>query len=315
MSSEYYLIHSDENNHVSTETVYEFEQIIKSHLKWETKKSFFIFLGKIFNKLKISNILNFIIVKKNLFAVIMSLNEIDKRTFPWFRFRAKSKSVYMFDIWESYFTDVKRIVKEFNIDNLFISAKYSAEILSAEIKNCNIFWIPEGINPQDYKFADYKEKDIDVLQLGRRYNKYHEIIEPFLAAENKTYLYEKIKGEIIFSDKFSFVDGLSRTKISICVPASISNPDSKNRISTMTQRYLQSMASKALIVGFIPDEMKELFDYKPLVEIDFDNPVQQLNSILNNYESYIPLIEKNYQEVILKHTWKNRLMKILTVTN
>ena len=57
----------------------------------------------------------------------------------------------------------------------------------------------------------------------------------------------------------------------------------------------------------MPEEMKYLFDYKPIVEINMDDPVGQINSILNNFELYIPLIEKNYKHVKEHHTWKERL--------
>lgn len=66
------------------------------------------------------------------------------------------------------------------------------------------------------------------------------------------------------------------------------------------------MPSKCLIVGMLPDEMKKLFDYMPLVELDLQHPAEHLLSILNNFENYISLIEKNYSRVLEVHTWKNR---------
>jgi hypothetical protein len=56
--------------------------------------------------------------------------------------------------------------------------------------------------------------------------------------------------------------------------------------------------------------MIELFGYNPVVEIDPDAPVEQLNTILNHYMDYIPLIEKNYETVSKYHTWENRWEQI-----
>ena len=70
------------------------------------------------------------------------------------------------------------------------------------------------------------------------------------------------------------------------------------------------MASKCLILGKMPYDMSFLFNYCPIVEIDEDNPVKQILSILKNFDDYIPLIEKNYSEVRKFHTWSNRVSDI-----
>ena len=70
------------------------------------------------------------------------------------------------------------------------------------------------------------------------------------------------------------------------------------------------MVSKCLVVGHAPNEMIELFGYNPVIEIDILNPTQQLESILKNYSDYLPLIEKNYEQVLQNHTWENRWNQI-----
>lgn len=70
------------------------------------------------------------------------------------------------------------------------------------------------------------------------------------------------------------------------------------------------MASKCLIVGKVPHDMLHLFDYNPIVEIDEENPVAQIEAILANFDTYIPLIEKNYETVKNSHNWDNRVSQI-----
>ena len=173
-------------------------------------------------------------------------------------------------------------------------------------------WVPEAITMSDYHFQDYSRKDISVLAFGRRYDEYHDRIVDRLEQENISYLYEKVKKAIVFPTREAFIDGLARTKISICVPSSITHPEKAGKISTMTIRYLQSMASKCLIVGYMPDEMKPLFDYIPIVEIDMSSPAEQLIGILRNFDRYIPLIEKNYAYIQSHHTWEHRWNSIKT---
>jgi spore maturation protein CgeB len=70
------------------------------------------------------------------------------------------------------------------------------------------------------------------------------------------------------------------------------------------------MASKCLIVGHAPKEMVELFGYQPVIEIDWKDPTGQIEYLLQNFDLHIPLIERNYREVMTKHTWADRFSQI-----
>lgn len=196
---------------------------------------------------------------------------------------------------------------------MFLSASQSVQMFQdTDIKE-RFFWIPEGINPEIYKCNPYNQKNIDVLALGRKFGKYHNNIVNFLEQNNKIYLYEKKTGELVFASRQSFIDGLARTKISICVPSSITHPERSGDIETMTIRYLQSFVSKCLVLGHAPEEMISLFGYNPVIEINYENPTLQLQTILDNFDDYIPLIEKNYAIVLKEHTWRNRWQQIVRI--
>jgi hypothetical protein len=173
--------------------------------------------------------------------------------------------------------------------------------------------VPEGITPGDYFLAFTPERDIDVLQLGRRFDKYHRMIAPDLEKRGKNYLYEKQPGTVVFPTRLDYVEGLMRTKISICAPMSVTNPDRAGGIETMTVRYLQSMLSRCLIVGHAPAEMIQLFGYNPLIEIDYRDPAGQLLGLLDRLKDYEELIEKNYRAVREHHTWSSRWQQIKSI--
>ena len=78
----------------------------------------------------------------------------------------------------------------------------------------------------------------------------------------------------------------------------------------MTWRYVQSMASKCLILGRMPEEMRQLFDYRPIIEIDLAHACEQLEEILGNFHKYDELIERNYVYVKEHHQWPNRITQI-----
>jgi hypothetical protein len=66
-------------------------------------------------------------------------------------------------------------------------------------------------------------------------------------------------------------------------------------------------------VGKAPKELLTLFGYNPVIEIDMNNPVRQLQSIFENFSNYIPLIENNFNTAINQHTWRHRWAKIKSI--
>jgi len=317
--------------HVSLDTVDEFEQIILTDpninsknqanrlfsklllLIWKTWKKF---EGFYWNNKKTNSEPTIFPHRKQFFSVLMG---------PYFSkcllyyFFTAYKNIYLFDAWPKDHNSIIQFVNYFKVNNLFISSSQAVEMIKPKVKETGCYWIPEAINPECYTYYSYKNKSIDVLALGRKYDDYHKKIAPHLHKNNKTYLYEKKEKELIFPSRRELIEGLAKSKLSVCIPSNITHPKERSgNIETMTVRYLQSMASKCLIIGHAPQEMITLFGYNPVIEIDYKDSENQIISILNNYSDYFPLIEKNYKIVVEHHTWKNRwnqIKRILDYSN
>jgi hypothetical protein len=246
-------------------------------------------------------------IKKHKNYVVIGYEK--EKFFPYFHFNADLKVLWMYDAWEPLFDEIEKTIRAYEINLVFTASKQSADYFNTlNIPNFQSHWIPEGIDVTQYQFIPYHERKTDVLQLGRKWNEYHEKIKDI---ENRfIYKYEKKAGQIIFPTREDFLFGLANSKISICVPSDITHPERTGNISTITNRYLQSMASRCLILGKLPHDMLHLFDYNPIVEIDEENPVAQIETILANFDTYIPLIEKNYEVVKNFHNWDNRVTQI-----
>jgi len=174
-------------------------------------------------------------------------------------------------------------------------------------------WLPEATDPLEYCASiPLSERNIDVLELGRRYDSFHRKIAQPLAEANRVHLFERVKGEIIFSDRAGLVDGLGRSKLSICFPCSQTHPERSGAIETVTHRYFESMASKCLIVGHAPQELIDLFGYNPVIEIHSECAFEQIESILNNLDSFRSFVEDNYQRLLEVGTWKSRVQTVLS---
>ena len=247
---------------------------------------------------------------RDMFVILMGPRF--RKAMPYFLAKGR-KSAYIFDAWPRNQEKYRLFADACHLDHLFVSSSQGAAALGAVVKSTACHWVPEAVSPGDYYLAFQPERDIDVLQLGRRFNEYHRMINDGLVKRNKVYLYEKAPGEIIFPARLDLVEGLARTKISICAPLAMTHPHKAGGIETMTMRYLQSMLSKCLVVGHAPAEMIQVFGYNPVVEIDFSDAGRQLLDILDHFQDYQQLIEKNYLAVREEHTWVNRWQQILRI--
>ena len=245
--------------------------------------------------------------KNTTFALILGP---DFGKFILHRLRGNEISVYVMDAWPNYHRRIEIAIKVLGIKKIFFPSKQVADIFRAKGILEQSIWLPEAVRFEKYFSKSIEEKNIDVLNFGRKWDLHHNKIVHKLEENNISYIYEKIKGVLVIPDNIAFLDFLSRAKITICVPSSISHPCRSGEINTMTQRYLQCMASKSIVLGVAPPELIELFGYNPVVEIDIDNPFAQIESILQNLHLYGSLIEKNYEEVKKNHTWENRWLQI-----
>ena len=301
------LVKTNFNHHVSMDLYYEFEDRILNKPHWEIK----IGVGSIQARV-LRQLLKFIPpiqlpIRKHKNYVVIGYQK--EKFFPFFHFKADLKVLWMYDAWEPLFDEIEKTIRAYKINMVFTASKQSADYFNTlNIPNFQSHWIPEGIDVDQYQFIPYSQRTTDVLQLGRKWNEYHEKIK--IIEKDIVYQYEKKAGEIIFPTREDFLYGLANSKISICVPSDITHPERTGKISTITNRYLQSMASKCLLLGKIPHDMVHLFDYNPIIEIDDNNPVAQIEAILSNFDTYIPLIEKNYETIKSFHNWDNRVAQI-----
>lgn len=238
------------------------------------------------------------------------------KAFPYFSLPLGARCIWMYDAWPQYWEAIERFTTLYKIQLLLLSSlQATVHFKSRNLKGCRVEWLPEAVTVDDYQSKPYQQRNTDIIQIGRRWNEYHEKIKSFVDTKGYTYKYEKRSGELIFEGREAFIDGLANSKISICVPASVTHPERARGIETMTWRYLQSMASRCLVLGRMPQEMRQIFDYTPIIEINMENPLEQLSQILTHFEEYIPLIERNYEYIRQHHQWQNRVDTMISFLN
>jgi len=172
-----------------------------------------------------------------------------------------------------------------------------------------VVWMPECVDPSEYDASKpMASRSIDVLELGRRSEDFHNGITEKLSRARRVHLYERAKGDIIFPAKQEMVDGFASAKISVCFPCSVTHPERSGDVEALTYRYLESMASKCLVVGKCPKELIELFGYNPVIELA---GASQIMEILDEIQDYHCLVERNYHRLLEVGTTRVRVQQLL----
>ena len=266
-----------------------------------------VFLAKALSKLSLVwNVRG--VSSQPVFVALMGLSE--SRTIPFSYWTEIFP--YCFDCWPNEYGRWTSFFQRHRVRLAFFSARQSAEHFAAELPAMQAVWLPEATDPLDYCASrSLSERDIDVLELGRKYDQYHDKIVDSLARAGRCHLFERVKGEIVFPDRAGLIAGMGRSKISVCFPSSQTHPERSGSVETATHRYFESMASKCLILGHAPRELTDLFGYNPVIEVRWGSECAQIEDVLRNPGSYQDLIERNYCRLLEVGTWESRIATML----
>ena len=307
-----------------------FEQYCAKHSHWKIKSGPVLFApSSISSRLYtlFHGLLSPMLKKYTMKGAVISLGlpyhyYLFAKTFPYFTLNSSLKVLWTYDVWEPDYKSVENLVRKSEVKLLLLSSYQATQhFKNLKIENCKVHWVPETINPEDYKRKEWSERRINILSFGRSWLNYHEKIVSGCIKNNINYVYQErnettdvavqgLKRNLQFPTWSNFVDGLADSQICICFPRTVTHPKLAGNVSTLTIRYLQAMASKCLIVGIAPLEVKLLLSYNPVIEVDWKDPVGQIQEILEHPEDWQELIEKNYDTVCRLFHHKNAISQI-----
>jgi hypothetical protein len=220
---------------------------------------------------------------------------------------------YAFDCWPAGYDEWERFLRAHRVSTAFFSAHQSAERMGARIEGLDAIWLPEAIDPSPYRGdMPLAERPIDLLELGRRSEVFHQSITAHCARRGHEHLYQRDASNLIFSSRTAFLDGMARTKILACFPSSMTHPERSGDIETLTLRYLEGIASGCILLGRCPTELRTLFGYDPVIAADLDAPGDQIDTMLGMLESYAPLVARNTARLYEVGTWDHRITTMLS---
>ena len=222
--------------------------------------------------------------------------------------------VYCYDCWPEAYARWESLFIRQAIEVAFFSARQSARYFASRFPGMECMWLPEATDPSLFvKDKLLKERKIDVLELGRRHQGYHSLIAQTLSQRRFQHLFESAPGSVVFSGNDALISGLADSKVSILFPSSMTHPARSGDVETLTQKYLQSIASGCVLLGHCPEELKDLFGYNPVIEADFGNPSGQVIEILTNIDDYQELVNRNYARLLVVGTWDIRVATMIDI--
>ena len=218
---------------------------------------------------------------------------------------------WIFDAWPNLWDRIERVLRRHRVRLAFFSARQSADHFRQKL-GIDAVWMPEACHAEFFDASKpLRDRPTDILELGRRYDAYHDAITPLLADLGKTHLYERVKGQIIFPTDDDLRTGFNNTKIAVCFPSSITHPARAGHVETVTLRYFESMAAKCLIVGQCPAELRDVLGYDPVIAADPSDPAGQIRHILAHVDDYQSVVDRNHAAVLERGTWDVRTRQLL----
>ena len=218
---------------------------------------------------------------------------------------------WIFDAWPNLWERIERVLRRHRVRLAFFSARQSADHFREKL-GIDSVWMPEACHAEFFDPSKpLRDRPTDVLELGRRYDAYHDAIAPRLADRRKVHLYERVKGQIIFPTEPELRAGFVNAKVSVCFPSSITHPARSGHVETVTLRYFESMAARCLIVGHCPAELRDVMGYDPVVAADPTDPAGQIERILDHIDDYQDRVDRNHAAVLERGAWDVRLRQLL----
>ncbi|MGM9811719.1 MAG: hypothetical protein ACI30V_02625 [Muribaculaceae bacterium] len=224
----------------------------------------------------------------------------------------------LWDVWPSTWGRMYAAFEALDVKTVLVSSSQVAEMINRETK-VRAYWIPEGINAKLYrKGAPLLQREYDVYEMGRRLEKYHIVLQRMsdcgminrLQTSNLNPDGTLDDGNVALTNEELY--GLMPWfKVLICFPQCDTNPQRAGDIETLTQRYWEAMLSGCLMVGRAPKELVDLIGYNPVIDVDWENPVEQMKDILEHIADYQSLVDRNYQSAINYADWSKRMPLIV----
>ena len=168
------------------------------------------------------------------------------------------------DCWPRFFGKVSAWMKRHHVRTAFFTSSQTAGRMRELCPDIQIYHLPEAIETNLYKEGkDLTKRKYDFLEFGRCCNY---VDTSYLS--HKICILSSRNEQSALATRAMLIDALADSKITICLPRSVNQPEIAEGIETLTQRYWECMLSRVIIIGKAPKELVDILGYNPVVDLD-----------------------------------------------
>ncbi len=229
-------------------------------------------------------------------------------TFDTFPYYATHEVIpFIWDCWPCYYEKMEMWFKRHETCTAIFTSRMEMEEMQKRCPQVKMLWCPEAVDASNYKNGkSLKERNINLLEFGRS----NERVLGKISIDNHVCTY--VDGKFIYSND-ELYEAMGDSRITVCLPKSMTHPDIAQGVETLTQRYWEAMLSRMLIIGHAPKELIDVCGYNPVLELP--DKKEEINTfildILNHIEDYQNLVDLNSQTALEKGLWSIRMKGVL----
>lgn len=228
-------------------------------------------------------------------------------TFPGYLYHEIIPLVW--DCWPMYFDKTCKWMDRHKVKTAIFTSSQTAEKMSEQFPEMNILTITEGIDINNFEGGlKLIDRVIGLYEIGSvkrgMFRKKHPEEYKRLFTKPKEWGYRKQE---------DYKRLLQNSKLTVIFPRSITEPEMAQGIETLTQRYWECMLSRILMIGHAPKELTNLVGYNPVIEIDMEHELEQIEGILADIgnPTYQEIVDKNRETALRMGSWDIRIKQAM----
>ena len=213
---------------------------------------------------------------------------------------------FFWDVWPENFEKTFAWLKKHNTKTAIFTSSQVAEMVKTKFPVMNVLSVTEGIDVETYSEGKrLKDREIDFLEYGRNIDRAVKY-----SLEGLNVVRGQRDGKNLLTSK-QLLASLQNAKIVVAYTKKWTDPEQAGDIDTLTQRYWECMLSGCILIGHAPKELVDLIGYNPVIEVDRENPDEQLMNVLANITDYQELADKNRISAIKYGDWKYSMQRVM----
>ena len=214
---------------------------------------------------------------------------------------------FIWDCWPCYFDKICSWFKKHDVRTAIFTSSQVATLMQEKFPPMNIMYCPEGIDVQRYMAGkSLVGRGVDLLEFGRSNKRVLKIAFP----DSLNHVCTRRNGAFLYTNE-QLPELFGNSKVALALPRSMTQPDVAGNIETLTQRYWENMLSRIVMIGHAPKELVELVGYNPVIELDMENPNEQILDVVRHIDRYQELVDKNREVALERGGWVQRMRGVM----